>query len=330
MLCLRQLKSLVFLRRSCRPHPYLSIVAVYSLLLLLSHLLKLQLRPGQQLASSIDKREAAEEEEEEMQGDSTLPTSSINLLTASFKAADFDGNKLLSSSELAMAISRQTKQHIMHAMRNNFRVFFALDRGKKNGQVDWEEYYHHFLVDLLKLDKETVAQLKNRPATVARKVKESISRVKAAWYEAARSNPEAVNIDEFLALEHPESSHSLLMQRVEELVTNHDEDGDGKITREEYCRHRFVDLSEQEEKDRQREFDTVLDVNKNGVAEKKEVIQYMDPKHQHWAREEAALLVSLADRDSDQLLTLEEVLAQPLPFLTSKLVSPDRSFHGQL
>ena len=28
-----------------------------------------------------------------------------------------------------------------------------------------------------------------------------IHRVKAAWYEAARSNPEAVNIDEFLALE---------------------------------------------------------------------------------------------------------------------------------
>ena len=91
----------------------------------------------------------------------------------------------------------------------------------------------------------------------------------------------------------------------------------------------------------------------SGVAEKKEVIQYMDPKHQHWAREEAAMLVgprrqeaggrrqeagdrrcvpqvSLADRDSDQLLTLEEMLAQPLPFLTSKLVSPDRSFHGQL
>ena len=177
MLCLRQVKSLVSLRRASRPHPYLSIVAVYSLLLLLSHLLKLELRPGQQLASSIDKREVVEEEEEEeRQGDSTLPTSSIKTLTASFKAADFDGNKLLSSSELAMAISRQTKQHIMHAMRNNFRVFFALDRGKKNGQVDWEEYYNHFLLDLLKLDKETVAQLKNRPAAVARGVKESISR----------------------------------------------------------------------------------------------------------------------------------------------------------
>ena len=163
------------LRRASRPHPYLSIVAVYSLLLLLSHLLKLQLRPGQQRASSIDKREV-EEEEEERQGDSTLPTSSIKTLTASFKAADFDGNKLLSSSELAMAISRQTKQHIMHAMRNNFRLFFALDRGKKNGQVDWEEYYNHFLVDLLQLDKETVAQLKNRPAAVARGLKESISR----------------------------------------------------------------------------------------------------------------------------------------------------------
>ena len=47
---------------------------------------------------------------------------------------------------------------------------------------------------------------------------EAVANVKAAWSEAAKTNPEAVNIDEFLGLEHPESSHSLLTQRVEELM----------------------------------------------------------------------------------------------------------------
>ena len=36
-----------------------------------------------------------------------------NILAKSFKAADFDGDKVLSQSEIAMAISRETKQHIL-------------------------------------------------------------------------------------------------------------------------------------------------------------------------------------------------------------------------
>ena len=49
-------------------------------------------------------------------------------------------------------------------------------------------------------------------------LQESISRLRASWSEAARTDPDAVNIDEFLGLEHPESSHSMLVQRVEELL----------------------------------------------------------------------------------------------------------------
>ena len=74
-----------------------------------------------------------------------------DILKKQFRAADFDNNKLLSESEITMAISRETKQHIMvrimintaiqissslqQAMRNNFRVFFSLDKINKNGQV---------------------------------------------------------------------------------------------------------------------------------------------------------------------------------------------------
>ena len=49
-------------------------------------------------------------------------------------------------------------------------------------------------------------------------MQESLARLKAAWSEAAHTNPDAVNIDEFLGLEHPESSHSFLTRRVEELM----------------------------------------------------------------------------------------------------------------
>ena len=60
-------------------------------------------------------------------------------------------------------------------------------------------------------------------------MQESLARLKAAWSEAAHTNPDAVNIDEFLGLEHPESSHSFLTRRVEELMGKVSGLGMGKI-----------------------------------------------------------------------------------------------------
>ena len=100
-------------------------------------------------------------------------------------------------------------------------------------KVDWSEYYHHYVRDLLGLDDNTIHQLEKDPANISRDIKvgdddgdndtivfaqESLARMRAAWSEAAHTNPDSVNIDEFLGLEHPESSHSFLTQRVEELM----------------------------------------------------------------------------------------------------------------
>lgn len=43
-------------------------------------------------------------------------------------------------------------------------------------------------------------------------------RDRAAWSEAARSDPDALNLDEFLAFRHPESSHATILTLVEELL----------------------------------------------------------------------------------------------------------------
>ena len=44
-------------------------------------------------------------------------------------------------------------------------------------------------------------------------------RDKASWSEAARSNPEQLTIDEFLAFRHPESSHATILSLVEETIS---------------------------------------------------------------------------------------------------------------
>jgi len=214
-------------------------------------------------------------------------------------------------------------------MRNNFRVFFSLDKMKKNGQVDWEEYLAHYVRDLLGLDEDTIRQVERAPLSLARDIQESLARLKAAWSEAAHTNPDAVNIDEFLGLEHPESSHTFLTQRVDELLGKFDADGDGKLSRAEYLLDPYMDFSAEKLSDRGKEFSAVLDKNGDGVADKKEIVQFLDPKNAHWAKDEAASLLRQADRNKDRMVDIEEMFARADIFLMSKLVSADLSFHGE-
>lgn len=196
-------------------------------------------------------------------------------------------------------------------MRNNFKVFFSVDKLKKNGQVEWEEYYQHYVKERLGLAEDEIKKIEDNPGDLSRDIKESLANVKAAWSEATRTNPDAVNIDEFLGLEHPESryrvqctvhstvlyctvlyctilyitvlyiivqyrslmhihllSHSLLTQRVEELLEKFDDDGDGKLKKSEYATDPYKDLDRDEIDLREKEFDLVLDKNKDGVADK--------------------------------------------------------------
>jgi len=266
---------------------------------------------------------------QEFDYDVELTEEEKEILRKSFRSADFDNNKLLTETEISMAINRETKNHIVKAMRNNFKVFFSLDKLHKNGQVDWDEYYQHYMRDKMGLGMEDIKKMEDNPTSVSRDVREAVANVKAAWSEAAKTNPEAVNIDEFLGLEHPESSHSLLTQRVEELMDKHDIDGDGKLTMSEYKSDPYTDLSEADLTLKEKEFQLILDQNKDGIADKREIVQYLDPKNPHWSRYEAINLLSQADRNDDNLLDLDEVFAKPDLFLFSKFVSGDAGFHGE-
>ncbi len=87
------------------------------------------------------------------------------------------------------------------AIRDNFRLFLSLDKAANhNGQVEWQEW----------LDSFTSKQ--KDPSLTERRRREMMAAAKAAWRESARSNPEALNIDEFLSFTHPEVSHSLRLQ----------------------------------------------------------------------------------------------------------------------
>lgn len=60
-------------------------------------------------------------------------------------------------------------------------------------------------------------------------------RDKASWTEAARSNPDSLTLDEFLAFTHPESSAANQLALVDELYDKFDRDGDELLTEDEFA-----------------------------------------------------------------------------------------------
>ena len=123
--------------------------------------------------------------------------------------------------------------------------------------------------------------------------------------------------------------HPVVVKLIIKIVLQYDSDGDGKLTEKEYITDPYKDLDQDDIKLKQKEFQLILDKNKDGIADKREVVNFLDPKNPHWSRYEAINLLSEADTNYDNMLELDEVLAKPDLFLFSKLVSGDVGFHGE-
>lgn len=101
-----------------------------------------------------------------------------------FKKTDTTADGLLSLNELTWGIQKSVSKHVQSAMRNNFKQFFRLDRINHNGQVEWDEWLSQFY-------HENGIKKKQDLSNTERSVKEKLAAAKAAWSEAARSNPDA-------------------------------------------------------------------------------------------------------------------------------------------
>ncbi|KAG8261933.1 45 kDa calcium-binding protein [Homalodisca vitripennis] len=181
--------------------------------------------------------------------------------------------------------------------------------------------------------QECVLAIKSARSKDICDISELIARDRASWSEAARSDPDSLTLDEFLAFRHPESSHVTIIALVDELLDKLDRDGDELLTEEEFACLQVGEggeaLLSQGEAERRAEFRTFLDVDKDGKADRKEIVMYIDPKNPRHAQEEAETLVALSDVDHDGQLSLSEVLGKMDLFLGSKMVDIAKSFHDE-
>ncbi|XP_035214389.1 45 kDa calcium-binding protein-like isoform X2 [Stegodyphus dumicola] len=245
--------------------------------------------------------------------------------------ADTNQDGFLNVEELEIWIMNKVKEHFHRAVRDNFLIFTSLDKDH-NGRVSWEEYHVNFMIE--QGFNKTYA--KNHPENhkhLKRKVKEKILLDKAAWSEAANSDPDALNIDEFLTFRHPEHSHVSLLNMVNDIIGSLDTDGDEMLSEQEFVEMPDPDETNQSlaewKQQRTREFRDTIDLNRDGKVTREELLMYNDPENPVHSKMEAKKLIKLADVNKDQLLSLEEVLAKKDSFLGSKMVDTARSFHDE-
>ncbi|XP_015592275.1 45 kDa calcium-binding protein [Cephus cinctus] len=260
------------------------------------------------------------------------------LLEDTFQRADTDRNQLLDIQELAKWIHAKITEHINRAMRENIGLFTAIDNNPRNGEVSWEEYHAHFLRSHGFSDSYINSHDK-RHGEMSRSLKETIMRDRARWAEAATNDPERLALDEFLAFTHPESSHRALLQMVEDLLEKFDQDSDEQLTENEFSSLPSdgvgLDLREDQNEpvpgseDRRKEFRHLIDKNKDGKADRTELLMYIDPRNPRHAIQDAQHLIVLSDANQDGKLSLPEILSKMDLFLGSKMVDTERSFHDE-
>ncbi|XP_044007715.1 45 kDa calcium-binding protein isoform X2 [Aphidius gifuensis] len=253
------------------------------------------------------------------------------LLEDVFHRADANENSELDIHELSRWIHKKIVDHIDRAMRENIGLFTAIDNNPRNGEISWNEYHSYFLRSH-GLSESYILSHNKRHGALTRSLKESIMRDRARWTETARNDPDILTLDEFLSFTHPESSHRALLQMVEDLFEKfEDEFADLPVDsvalelHEEPRPKAIIGGSE----GRRQEFRYLIDKNSDGMADRTELLVYIDPRNPRHAIQEAQHLIDVSDTNHNKRLTLSEVLSKADLFLGSKMVDTEKSFHDE-
>ncbi|XP_046458033.1 45 kDa calcium-binding protein-like [Daphnia pulex] len=253
----------------------------------------------------------------------------IKKLKMIYPLLDTNGDSYVSIDELRNWIISKVKEHLQGALRENIFLFTAIDMNPRNGHVSWTEYHTWFLKKNGNNNTKTGDHDEMHPE-LERSIKEKIAWDKAAWSEAAKTDPDFLNLDEFLSFRHPESSHTTLLSKADDLLGEYDKDADETLTWEEYSlipsESLLVRYSENK---RQEEFNNFIDRNRDGKLDKREILSYLDPRNPRHAHLEAESLIQISDTNKDQQLSMKEILASADIFLASKVIDTETNFHDE-
>lgn len=241
-------------------------------------------------------------------------------LKSIIKKIDLDSDGFLTESELSSWIQMSFKHY---AMQEAKQQFIEYDKNS-DGSVSWDEYN-------IQMYDRVIDFVENTALDDAEE--ESFRQDKKRFEKANQDSGPGLNLEEFIAFEHPEEVDYMTEFVIQEALEEHDKDGDGFVSLEEFLGDYRRDPTASEdpewilvEKDR---FMNDYDRDADGRLDPQELLSWVVPNNQGIAQEEARHLIDEMDLNSDRKLSEEEILENQDLFLTSEATDYGRQLHDE-
>lgn len=250
-----------------------------------------------------------------------------------FTAVDLNADGFLDESELTDWVMTKTREHFYEARINNEKTFRMLDIDEDE-KVTWNEFISQFLSEKGMNKRDVYIQLSaGESVKIPEDLEMKIQELREKWIQVQDIGKKYLTITQFFDFEHPETSKESLKFLVEDILHDMDTDNSNDITIQEY-----VALSPDTDVDkvndiwvvaRRDEFRNVIDLDKDGLVDVKELEAYLDPLSRTMAGQEARQLIGFGDFNEDGKLTLKEILENSEFYTGSKLYNYAQSIHEE-
>ncbi|XP_062998408.1 reticulocalbin-2 [Elgaria multicarinata webbii] len=240
------------------------------------------------------------------------------------KKIDVDTDGFLTEAELSSWIQQSFKHYVVQDAKQQFGEY---DKDG-DGYVSWEEYNIQMYDRVIDFDDDTTLEDTEEESFRQLHLKDKKRFEKANW-----DGISGLNLDEFIAFEHPEEAEYMKEFVIQEALEEHDKSGDGFVSLEEFLGDYRRDPTASEdpewivvEKDR---FQHDYDKDKDGKLNPKELLSWVVPNNEGIAQEEAAHLIEEMDLDGNKKLTEAEILRNQDLFLNSEATDYGRQLHDE-
>eukprot|EP00071_Canis_lupus_P054497 XP_544790.2 reticulocalbin-2 isoform X1 [Canis lupus familiaris] len=237
---------------------------------------------------------------------------------------DLDSDGFLTESELSSWIQMSFKHYAMQEAKQQF-----VEYDKNNdGSVSWDEYNIQMYDRVIDFDENTALDDAEEESFRQLHLKD-----KKRFEKANQDSSPGLNLEEFIAFEHPEEVDYMTEFVIQEALEEHDKNGDGFVSLEEFLGDYRRDPTANEdpewilvEKDR---FLNDYDKDNDGRLDPQELLSWVVPNNQGIAQEEALHLIDEMDLNSDRKLSEAEILENQDLFLTSEATDYGRQLHDE-
>ncbi|XP_065544645.1 reticulocalbin-2 isoform X1 [Lathamus discolor] len=245
-------------------------------------------------------------------------------LGAIVRKIDSDADGLLTKDELSSWIQQSFKHYVTQEAKQHFNDY---DKDG-DGLLSWKEYNMQMYDREIDFDENSVLEDQEEESFRQLHLKE-----KKRFEKANRDNVPDLNVDEFVAFEHPEEVEYMTDFVIQEALEEHDKDGDGFVSLEEFLGDYRRDPTAREdpewilvEKDR---FVNDYDKDNDGKLDPQELLSWIVPNNQGIAQEEALHLIEEMDLNDDKKLSEAEILKNQDLFLNSEATDYGRQLHDE-